>query len=529
MTIEEEERFPEGWVETTFGELNVYKGQNVDPADYPNEVFELYSVPNFPKGVPEYQSGEAIGSTKQAVKPADVLVCKINPRINRVWQVGEVSDKRQIGSSEWIVFRSPYVSKDFFQHYFRGLEFRELLCTDLTGVGGSLTRAQPSKVATFPIPLPPLAEQIRIADKLDTLLSCVDAGRERLKRVPKLVKRFRQSVLSAAVSGELTREWRGGGDAEWEEVKFLDVCESSFYGPRFSSEEYTDRPDGIPTVRTTDMNRGIITVDETTPRVLIPNDKIEKFQAKKGDLLVTRTGSIGVMALFTLDIIAVPSAYLIRFRMKKNIIPPYAYFVLASPFGQNQLGLSITAVTQPNVNAESIKAIEFGLPPLPEQAEIVRRVEALFALADRLEVRAQVTLARYSRLTPALLAKAFRGELVPQDPADEPASVLLERIRAHRETAGPAKKAPGRGRRPGTTTPKAEVGVGEGEPQSGQKRGRGRPRKVQKGAGQAQEAAVPPVPTAGSYEEAVRLLRERGQARAEGARQAELFGEEVGS
>ena len=185
-----------------------------------------------------------------------------------------------------------------------------------------------------------------------------------------------------------------------------------------------------------------------------------------------------------------------------------------------------------NLNQKILLELEMPLPGFPEQTEIVRRVEALFALVDRLEARAQVTLARYSRLTPALLAKAFRGELVPQDPADEPASVLLERIRAQRETAGPAKKAPGRGRKPGATTPKVEVGAGAGEPPSGQKRGRGRPRKVQEEAGQAQGAAgvpvVPPVPTAGSYEEAVRLLRERGQARAEGARQAELFGEEVG-
>ena len=163
------------------------------------------------------------------------------------------------------------------------------------------------------------------------------------------------------------------------------------------------------------------------------------------------------------------------------------------------------------------------LPPLPEQAEIVRRVESLFAIADRLEARAQAALARYSRLTPALLAKAFRGELVPQDPTDEPASVLLERIRAQREVAGPAKKVPGRGRKPGATTPRAEDGAGAGESQAEPKRGRGRPRKVQEGAGQTSRG----IPMAASAEEAIRLLEERARAEREGkvAVQAGLFGD----
>ena len=87
-------------------------------------------------------------------------------------------------------------------------------------------------------------------------------------------------------------------------------------------------------------------------------------------------------------------------------------------------------VSQSNINAKKLASFEFGLPDIDEQHEIVRRVETLFAYADRLEARYTAARAQVERLTPALLAKAFRGELVPQDPNDEPASVLLERIRA---------------------------------------------------------------------------------------------------
>ena len=104
------------------------------------------------------------------------------------------------------------------------------------------------------------------------------------------------------------------------------------------------------------------------------------------------------------------------------------------------MGLSSTAVTQTNINAEAIKNLPIPIPPIEEQQEIVRRVEALFAKADRIEAQYKNARQQVDRLTPALLAKAFRGELVPQDPNDEPASVLLERVKEARSIAQPAKK-----------------------------------------------------------------------------------------
>ncbi|MFM2432516.1 MAG: hypothetical protein RLZZ511_3730, partial [Cyanobacteriota bacterium] len=89
---------------------------------------------------------------------------------------------------------------------------------------------------------------------------------------------------------------------------------------------------------------------------------------------------------------------------------------------------------------EEIRSLGISLPPLEEQHEIVRRVETLFAKADRIEAQYQKARQAVDRLTPALLAKAFRGELVPQDPNDEPASVLLEKIKAEKQQATPKQK-----------------------------------------------------------------------------------------
>ena len=174
---------PITWAKPELGELNDFVGRAIDPSNYPQEQFELFSVPIFPTKIPERVQGSEIGSTKQIVEAKDILICKINPRINRVWLVPAKNSYRQIASSEWIGFRSQIVEPRFATYYFRSPKFRELLCADVTGVGGSLTRAQPKRVATFELPLAPLPEQKRIADKLDATLARVDACRERLMRV----------------------------------------------------------------------------------------------------------------------------------------------------------------------------------------------------------------------------------------------------------------------------------------------------------------------------------------------------------
>ena len=115
--------------------------------------------------------------------------------------------------------------------------------------------------------------------------------------------------------------------------------------------------------------------------------------------------------------------------------------MLNEPKKLDELDRLKTGISESGVNLTQGRflSLYLSLPPLPEQAEIVRRVEALFAIADRIEARYAAALAAFDRLTPALLQKAFRGELVPQDPADEPASVLLERIQARGAWRGPTK------------------------------------------------------------------------------------------
>lgn len=471
---------PQGWVNAEFGNLNKFSSRNIDPSKYPDEVFELYSVPIFPTGKPELSLGKDIGSTKQQVQSGDVLVCKINPRINRVWVVGEKTKFRQIASSEWIVMRAERHDPRFLGRYFSSSEFRELLCTDLTGVGGSLTRAQPKRVATYEIPLAPLAEQKRIADKLDALLARVEATRERFDRIPALLKRFRQSVLAAAFTGKLTEgfcernkstpvkemiesielpprpnrfssrteEIMDGdyalavGDPlreipnEWRWIPLVDIArmESGHTPSRSHPEYWGGKIDWIGIADARDWH------GKTIPETYQKTNKlgIENSAARllpKDTICLSRTASVGYVVRMGKPMAT--SQDFANWTCTDAINPDWLkYLFMAETDAIYRFGKGSTHTT---VYFPELMAFHVALPPIEEQDEIVRRIEALFALADKVEARYTTARAQVDKLTPALLAKAFRGELVDQDPTDEPADQLLARLREARASE-PVKK-----------------------------------------------------------------------------------------
>jgi type I restriction enzyme S subunit len=445
--MDERLELPLGWEQVTLGELNAYKSHAANPQEAPEETFELYSVPAFPSRLPDLVMGSEIGSTKQVVEFNDVLICKINPRINRVWNVGSKSVYPQIASSEWIVVRSPELDSTYLRHLFSTPFFREILCEGVTGVGGSLTRAQPKRVREFVIPLAPLIEQRRIAAKLDTTLAAVDACRQRLDRLEALLKRFRQAVLAAATSGELTREWRGerGEDFDWLDVQLGEYAESMNYGTSTKSQSEGE----VPVLRMGNLQGGELDWTE----LVYTSDlaEIAKYMLDEGDVLFNRTNSpelVGKTAIYRGERPAIYAGYLIRVRCRPSLDPEFLNLSLNSHNARDYCWrVKSDGVSQSNINSKKLAAYPFLLPPVHEQQEIVRRAQQLFSFADQLE--AKLTSARQivERLTPALLAKAFRGELVPQDPNDEPASVLLERIRAARQADAAAGK-PSRRRRP---------------------------------------------------------------------------------
>lgn len=172
----------------TVAEINSYQTVIINPMEQPDQTFELYSVPSFDNQHPEIIKGSEIGSTKVAVEEGDVLICKINPRINRVWVVKHFTEYPLLASSEWIVVRNREIESSYLKWYFSSPTFRNLITSQVAGIGGSLTRAQPKQVAKYPVPIPEKSEQKRIVFILDKVSNLISLRKQQLAKLDELVK-----------------------------------------------------------------------------------------------------------------------------------------------------------------------------------------------------------------------------------------------------------------------------------------------------------------------------------------------------
>lgn len=173
---------------TRLEDINQYKGEGINPLKTPDKIFELYSVPEFDSGRPEVIKGRDIGSSKATVKKNDILLCKINPRINRVWVVGDYTEYQSIASSEWIVVRNNEYNPEYLAWYFRTPRFKKLMTSQVTGIGGSLTRAQPKQVKKYPVPVLNRNEQDEVVNVLNKADEIIAVKKKELEQLDILIK-----------------------------------------------------------------------------------------------------------------------------------------------------------------------------------------------------------------------------------------------------------------------------------------------------------------------------------------------------
>ena len=176
------ETLPPGWTCGLFGELNQHHNKTEDPLASPDEKYELYSVPIYDTGMPELLCGKEIGSTKQLVNKGDVLLCKINPHLNRSWVVSHYHPEfKCIASSEWLAFSSDAILPDYARLFFMSPAFKDLMLSNVSGVGGSLMRARATAINSYPIWVPPINEQTRIVQAVFQLNTVIESMTNILK------------------------------------------------------------------------------------------------------------------------------------------------------------------------------------------------------------------------------------------------------------------------------------------------------------------------------------------------------------
>ena len=386
----------------------------------------------------------------------DVLFAKITPCMENGKAAVALNLRNGLGcgTTELHVMRPLGGVDPKYLFYFIHQEcFREQAARNFTGTAGQL-RVPTSFIKETEIPLPPLNEQRRIVLKLEKLLSRVNTAQERLATIPRILKRFRQSVLAAACSGNLTTHWReknfnerskqaNGGNTELPESWSWRTFESAsneitvgYVGPM--AKEYLAT--GIPFLRS--MNVRPFRFEPCNLKFISSqfHHTILKSRLRPGDVAIVRSGNSGVACVIPESLPEANCSDLVILRPNKDLDSTYACVFMNSTAAQAHVNAVKVGIAQGHFNVGSMKNTLIPLPPITEQQEIVRRVGALLKTADELEARYLKAKAHVDKLTQSILAKAFRGELVPQDPNDEPASVLLERITHERNGSAAVKR-----------------------------------------------------------------------------------------
>ncbi|KZL28522.1 restriction endonuclease subunit S [Pseudovibrio sp. Ad37] len=415
---------PEGWIGTTLGEIVSESKVKLNPQN--SDTMPFLGMDDV-----EAQTGRVInvadtGQLKSSVitfNRGDLLFGRLRPYLRKIF----IANFDGTASAEFIVMRENGASElTFTRNQLFSSEFLEY-CNRVST--GDRPRVSFKSISGFPLNLPPLPEQKRIVAKIESLTAKSRIARESLARIDTLTKRYKQAILKKAFSGELTADWRK--NAKWpDSAQLLDFADSFSYG----SSSKSAKEGSVPVLRMGNIQDGKLVWDSLV--YATSDNEVAKYRLHKGDVLFNRTNSpelVGKTALFKGEREAIYAGYLIKVRCSEKLLPEYLTYALNSPEGRAySWRVKSDGVSQSNINAKKLREFSFSIPSIPEQKEIVTRIEVAFGNIDRLAVEAERALHLVDRLDEKILAKAFRGELVQQDPNDEPASVLLERIKAER-------------------------------------------------------------------------------------------------
>lgn len=498
---------PKGWVVSKIDAL-CRKPEQIKPEDTLQfKYIDISSVDRHKKEVvspTDMLGSDAPSRARKLVNTGDVIVSMTRPNLNAVAKIPKHLEGN-IASTGFDVLKPVLIEPDWLFSVVKSKSFIDSISG--TTIGALYPACKASDIRGYEMPVPPLAEQKRIVEKLDEVLAQVDNIKARLDGIPAILKRFRQSVLASAVSGQLTEEWRAGHEkidmfevcnelSKVRQDKYSLACKSAklqkLKKPRrpsnidekiephldalklipcfpeewgknvlaFITDNYADsivdgpfgasinvKTDyieaGVPVIRMVNI-RPFKFISENRKFILEEKfSDLERHRIDSGDVLLAKVGATtGDCCIYPKGqpVAMLSTTGSCRITVDKQIYKAEFLTIVLNSY--RSVFNSITSqVAQPFLNMKTIKAIPIPIPQVGEQREIVRLVDQYFAFADTIDAQVKKAQARVDKLTQSILAKAFRGELVPQDPNDEPADKLLERISAARKEAEALAKA----------------------------------------------------------------------------------------
>jgi type I restriction enzyme S subunit len=486
---ESRKKLPLGWVETTLERIASVRKEQVSPLGLDGKIYlSLEHIESGSNRIIDRGRSEDVRSTKSVFRPGDVLYGKLRPYLNKVCQ----PDFGGICSTDILVFApSSALHNAFLLKLLTRQETVEYANSHSKGI--NLPRISPKQLGELSIPFPPLNEQKRIVARIEELQARSRRAREALETIPDLIEQLRQSILAAAFRGDLTKEWRKKNpDVEpasellkrirterrkrWEEAEREKLKAKGLTGANLEAQfvkrrkQYKDpapinttglphlsegwcwcwlsemgymnrgksrhRPRNAPHlhggkhpfVQTGDIaqsNGRITTHCQTYSDAGLAQSKLWP----EGTVCITIAANIGSSAVLTYPA-CFPDSVVGIIPDDRLCPPEYVEFFIRTV--KNELAQFAPATAQKNINIGVLNSVAVPLAPRNEVDEIARLLRASLANVETTDTVINSNKLALNQLDQSILAKAFRGELVPQDPNDEPASVLLERIRAEK-------------------------------------------------------------------------------------------------
>jgi type I restriction enzyme S subunit len=476
---------PKGWVWTTIGDAS----EQIQYG-YTEKATEKKIGPKFLRitdiqdnnvvweNVP-YVKIDASEKSKYLLHSDDLVFARTGATVGKSYLLRDPIPEAVFASYLIRMKLSKQLSPKFIYNFFQSGFYWEQINKNKLGIGQPNVNG--TTLAKIVLPLPPLPEQHRIVAKIEELFTKLDAGVAALKKAKAQLQRYRQSVLKDAFSGKLTQAWREAHKGElepaaallerikaerkknakgkykepppvdasnlpklpegwvWATIETICIIQGGY---AFKSSEY--KKDGIPLLRISNIKNHRITFEQDTvyldPTLL---KSFYEYKVSSGDILIAlsgaTTGKYGVCRNAGIALLNQRVGRL-KFYSRSAVISDYVFHYLE--IIRSQILTQAYGAAQPNISTNELSEFVIPLSSTAEQHQIVSEIERRFSIAEEVEKVIDHSLKQAERLRQSILQRAFAGKLVPQDPNDEPAEKLLERIQAERqkhEAEGKAK------------------------------------------------------------------------------------------
>lgn len=489
---------PKGWIELTLADVVKDITGGGTPSKSQKEYFKG-TIPfmtvkdmkvNRPDDTIDKITQSAIDNSSANLIDANTLIISTRMGLGKIVKVDFAC---AINQDLKALYLEDVINIDYFEYQYRSLT--SLL--ESLGKGTTVKGIRLEVLKSIKILVAPLNEQIRIANKLDSILAKVDKAQARLDKIPAILKRFRQSILAAATSGELTKEWRGvtsglnealadyadkienGRFDSWVQSKLREfekkgkLPQSDKWKEKYSCKRGNLEPEGRVEEWNYESLDYLADVIDPNPKHRNPKyfeegyhfistaqfdgyddfdlsnckfvalDTIEEQKERcnfsSRSIAVSRKGTIGETRILDLDFPFALLDSVCVVNIDRAISHRYLNYALRGEWVQKQIYSKTKGVALKQVSVGAVRELVIPIPVYSEQCEIVNKLDYMLSKATKVEKQYLEAKARLDRLTQSILVKAFRGELVPQDPNDESAEKLLERILAEKEQNQPKK------------------------------------------------------------------------------------------